>query len=208
MPTRLWLPLRWSRTAHPTGEQLLLALPTDLPGVLAREPAQLVGISASCTGELRLEEVFVADEWLIAGPAENVMSIGQGGNTGGHQTSTLALGLARAALQLVEEESARRQDLREPLDRLLEEHQRITDDLFSVVRGEPHCSNEQLRQNANSLVLRATQASLVAAKGAGYVVGHPAGRWCREALFFLVWSCPQPVVHANLCEMAGIDTWE
>ena len=44
-----------------------------------------------------------------------------------------------------------------------------------------------------------------AAKGTGYVVGHPAGRWCREALFFLVWSCPQAVLSANLCELAGIE---
>ena len=64
---------------------------------------------------------------------------------------------------------------------------------------------ESIRQRANSLVLRATQAALSAAKGSGYVVGHPAGRWCREALFFLVWSCPQPVAAANLCELAGID---
>jgi hypothetical protein len=47
---------------------------------------------------------------------------------------------------------------------------------------------------------------LVAAKGTGYVVGHPAGRWCREALFFLVWSCPQPVSAANLCELAGLES--
>jgi hypothetical protein len=27
----------------------------------------------------------------------------------------------------------------------------------------------------------------------------------REALFFLVWSCPQPVMQANLCELAGLE---
>jgi len=54
------------------------------------------------------------------------------------------------------------------------------------------------------LALRATQAALASAKGAGYLAGHPAGRWCREALFFLVWSCPAPVLQANLCELAGI----
>jgi hypothetical protein len=53
-------------------------------------------------------------------------------------------------------------------------------------------------------VLRATQAALAAAKGAGYVAGHEAGRWCREALFFLVWSCPPQVMEANLCELAGL----
>jgi hypothetical protein len=55
------------------------------------------------------------------------------------------------------------------------------------------------------LALRTSQAALAAAKGVGYVVGHPAGRWCREALFFLVWSCPQGVMTANLCELAGMD---
>ncbi|MEX1224544.1 MAG: acyl-CoA dehydrogenase, partial [Pirellulales bacterium] len=74
-----------------------------------------------------------------------------------------------------------------------------------MARGEPACGPEQLRTRANSLALRASQASLTAAKGAGYVWGHPAGRWCREALFFLVWSCPQPVLAANLCEFAGIE---
>jgi alkylation response protein AidB-like acyl-CoA dehydrogenase len=52
------------------------------------------------------------------------------------------------------------------------------------------------------MVLRATQAAMTAAKGAGYVEGHPVGRWCREALFFLVWSCPAPIAQAHLCEFA------
>jgi hypothetical protein len=80
----------------------------------------------------------------------------------------------------------------------------LVEDLLDVARGQSSCSKELIRQRANSLVLRATQAALSAAKGSGYVVGHPAGRWCREALFFLVWSCPQPVAAANLCELAGI----
>ena len=69
-----------------------------------------------------------------------------------------------------------------------------------ILRGP----NDELRTRANSLALRSTQAALAAAKGAGFVAGHPAGRWCREALFFLVWSCPQSVVAANLCELAGL----
>jgi len=75
-----------------------------------------------------------------------------------------------------------------------------------ICLGTPSCTKESLRQRANSLVSRASQAALSAAKGSGYVVGHPAGRWCREALFFLVWSCPQPVAAANLCELAGIES--
>ncbi|MFM7740287.1 MAG: acyl-CoA dehydrogenase, partial [Planctomycetota bacterium] len=81
----------------------------------------------------------------------------------------------------------------------------IHQDLLAAARGRSPCSNEQLRQRANSLVLRATQAALAVAKGAGYSPDHPVGRWCCEALFFLVWSCPQPVIDANLCELAGLE---
>jgi alkylation response protein AidB-like acyl-CoA dehydrogenase len=189
---------------QPTGAQLVVALPTDLPGVSTPEPARLIGLSASHTGQLRLKRTFVQDQHVIAGPIENVMAAGQGGTTGGYQTSTLALGLAKAAIDYITQEAARREDLQAPREALLAEYEQVTEELFSQVRGNPICSNQQLRGHANSLVLRAAQAALVTAKGTGYLVGHPSGRWCREALFFLVWSCPQPVVHASLCELAGI----
>ena len=64
--------------------------------------------------------------------------------------------------------------------------------------------SETVRQKANSLVLRAAQAYLAASKGAGFVMGHPAERAVREAMFFLVWSCPQPVVSAALREFACV----
>ncbi len=186
-----------------TEQQLLVVLPTELPGVSIPEPAQLVGVSASATGELRLDQVMIEDQWVLAGPVENVMSQGAS-SPGGYETSTLALGLADAAIQFLATEAAKRADLEAPLHALRHEHQEVSETLFDVVRGAPNCSSETLRQRANSLALRSAQASLAAAKGTGYVLGHPAGRWCREALFFLVWSCPQPVLSANLCELAGI----
>jgi len=189
---------------QPTNEQLLVALPTDLPGVRAAPPAQMVGLTASRTGPLHLDRVEVDERWVLAGPVENVMSRGIGSRSGGHETSTLALGLARAAVTFLQTESEKRDALAAPACALREEYERVEAALFSTLAGTPACSTEQLRQQANSLALRASQAALAAAKGTGYVVGHPAGRWCREALFFLVWSCPQPVVNANLCELAGI----
>ena len=90
------------------------------------------------------------------------------------------------------------------MEALKQEYAELRDQLIQAAAGEIECSNEQVRTSANSLVLRATQASLAAAKGAGFVTGHPAGRWCREALFFMVWSCPQPVMNAHLCQLAGI----
>src|SRR5439155_13294185 len=55
-----------------------------------------------------------------------------------------------------------------------------------------------LRGQANTLVLRATQTALTAAKGAGFLRQHPAQRWARQAMVFLVWSCPRPAAEATL----------
>ncbi len=187
------------------GRQILVALPTDLPGVEIPEPPELVGLSASHTGEVRLHRVRIERRWLLAGPAEEVMKIGIGAGTGGLQTSTLAIALAGAALDYLESEQVQRPNLADPAAELRREHASLEKTLLSLASGETVCSNDELRAQANSIALRASQAALAAAKGSGYVVGHPAGRWCREALFFLVWSCPQGVMAANLCELAGLD---
>jgi hypothetical protein len=51
-------------------------------------------------------------------------------------------------------------------------------------------------------VLRATQAALTASKGTGFLRSHPAQRWARQALFFLVWSYPRPAAEATLAYLA------
>jgi len=186
------------------GRQVLLAVPRDVAGVIVEPPLKLVGISASQTGPLRFEQAVVPRQWLLAGPTENIMDSGIGAKSGGLQTSTLAAGLADAAISFVERESPQRQELAAVGRSLRSQWTCLCDDLLQVAGGAGVCSNEQLRTRANSLVLRATQSALAAAKGAGYVVGHPVGRWCREALFFLVWSCPQGVLQAGMCELAGI----
>lgn len=186
------------------GRQILVAVPTSHAGVSVPAAQKLVGVSASQTGEVRFERVELGREWLLAGPINDVMQQGVGAKTGGLQTSTLAIGLAAAAVEYLQSESERRRDLCRAAERLQAELFQLQTDLLAMADGDQMCTNEELRARANSLVLRAAQAALAAAKGTGYVVGHPAGRWCREALFFLVWSCPQPVMAANLCELAGI----
>ena len=184
--------------------ELLVAMPTDVTGVSTPPATELVGLTESQTGRVCFERAEVERSWLLAGPVEQVMKQGVGARTGGLQTSTLALGLAAAAIEYLANEALNRPDLRTPSESLRAEWQHLKSKLLSAAEGVPVCSNEELRTRANSLVLRATQAALAAAKGTGYAKGHAAGRWCTEALFFLVWSCPQPVMAANLCELAGI----
>jgi alkylation response protein AidB-like acyl-CoA dehydrogenase len=163
----------------------------------------LVALSASCTDQVALHDVEINAEHLIAGPIAEVMKSGVGAGTGGLQTSTLAVGLARAAIDYLKAESIKRNDLSLVADTMERQIDELQQRLLNAAAGQV-CDASEIRGDANRLVMRTTQAAMTAAKGAGYVQGHPVGRWCREALFFLVWSCPQPVASAQMCELAGI----
>ena len=103
-------------------------------------------------------------------------------------------------------EAEKRPDLLEVHGALDAEWTRLHQDLLMALAGEgaesPQLSAETIRRRANSLALRMTQAYLAATKGAGFLANHPASRFVREAMFFLVWSCPQPVLAAQLQEFA------
>lgn len=184
------------------GDQILAAVPSTHRGVRAAEPMELIAVSGSCTGRVEFEDVEIGPDDLLAGPSPDVMKQGVGAGTGGLQTTTLAMGVSMAAIDFLLHESEIRNELAEVAQKLKADCSAIIDDLHQW--QTPRCSPGDLRQRANSMVLRSTQAALTAAKGAGFVEGHPVGRWAREALFFLVWSCPQPVLQASLCELAGL----
>jgi alkylation response protein AidB-like acyl-CoA dehydrogenase len=189
------------------GKQALIALPTDADGVSCREPARLLALTASQTASIQLDHARVPARHLLAGPVEGVMKQGRGGGTGSVTTSSLAVGLSRRAVTLLERETERRPELGEITRSLSDELRGLRHDLLLAADEEietspPECSPESIRRRANSLALRSTQAALTASKGAGFVAGHPAERAVREAMFFLVWSCPQPVASAALREFA------
>lgn len=187
------------------GRQIIFSIETNRDGVVVESGQRLVALTGSQTGKVICDSVKVSKQDVLSGPAENVLiTVGKASSTGGLQTSTLALGLAQAAIDFIGQQSQVRSDLVASYETLGRQHAELKDTLLRAAGGASDCSKEEIRSEANSLVLRATQAALVAAKGAGFVKGHPVGRWCQEALFFLVWSCPQVVLDANLCELAGI----
>ncbi|MFT5300705.1 MAG: alkylation response protein AidB-like acyl-CoA dehydrogenase [Mariniblastus sp.] len=188
-----------------SGEQVLFAIPQHTPGVSVAPWFDLVALSNSQTGPVKCEQVTVAKSQVLAGPSDNVLALAGIPSTGSLQTSSLAIGLSQAAIEFIRAETKTRPDLEPVFNALNAQLVELKYKLLTVASGDPICTNEDLRTDANSLVLRATQAAMVAAKGTGYVKGHPVGRWCQEALFFLVWSCPQSVLNANLCELAGIE---
>jgi alkylation response protein AidB-like acyl-CoA dehydrogenase len=185
-----------------TGMQLLAALPGDQPGVHVGPAMDLIALQGSITAEVRLEQVALDRRWLLAGPAERVLVTGHSG-PGGLETSCLALGLAGAAIDYVVQEAVVRADLRASADNLERERRTLREELHRLANeGGAAEHATELRTLANSLVLRATQVALTVSKGTGFLRNHPAQRWARQALFFLVWSCPRPTTEATLAHLA------
>jgi alkylation response protein AidB-like acyl-CoA dehydrogenase len=185
-----------------TGIQVLAVLSSKLSGVHVQPPLDLMALQGSLTAEVRLERVKLDRRWLLAEPAQNVLTAGRSG-PGGLETSCLALGLAGGAIEYVANEAATRADLRESAQNLEHERRRVREELHQLAtQGGKAESATALRTRANSLVLRATQVALTASKGTGFLRDHPAQRWARQALFFLVWSCPRPTTEATLASLA------
>jgi alkylation response protein AidB-like acyl-CoA dehydrogenase len=194
----------------PDGRQVLIALPTDAAGVSIQPHARLLALTASHTATVEVQQTRLSSDFLLAGPVENVMQSGVGAGTGGLTTSVLALGLAQRCLNLIETQAGMRADIRPVAEPFAAEVGQLRTDLFQAAKEEDISPGKTLpaaviRQRANSLALRMSQATLAISKGAGYVTGHPAELAVREALFFLVWSCPQPVVNEYLRELSCSD---
>ncbi len=142
---------------------------------------------------------------VLAGPAVDVMSQPGAVGTAGLETSALALGQAHAALRALTDIAPAQTELAEPLDVLCENWQTLWKQLIAQARGDADAvPSAQIRSAANTLVLRSTQAYLTVTKGTGFLRSEPAQRWARQALFFLVWSCPTPVAHAAIRDLAGL----
>ena len=189
------------------GRQILVALPTDRPGIHVQPPADLLALNGSQTASIDIQNVELDRRFLLAGPVEGVMQQGQGGGTGSVATSSLAVGLCVRTVAILSAEAQSRGDLKAAVEQFTAELAELRRDLYAAARGEcteqtPHLSNGSIRRRSNSLALRTTQALMAASKGAGFVAGHPAERSVRESMFFLVWSCPQPLMEAALREFA------
>jgi alkylation response protein AidB-like acyl-CoA dehydrogenase len=185
------------------GRQVLAVLPTDLPGVHVAAPLDLMALRGSITTEVHCDRVRLGREWVLAGPAERVLEAGRGG-AGGLETSCLALGLVTAAVDFLTREAEARPNLRPVAERMRGRLGRTWHELERLAEGANTPEEATaLRGRANVLALQASQAALTAGKGTAFVRPHPAQRWARQAMFFLVWSCPWPAASATLDSLSG-----
>lgn len=172
------------------GEQALFLLPTNVSGVTVDPILSLSSLVGSQTSSVRCENVLLSEQYLLAGPKERVLG---GGGGGGLETSCLALGLTKAATNFLREESKNRIELVAIADRLELELKQSRAQMLLLAADPQMEAVLELRAQCTLLALRSSQAALLFAKGKGFVQPHPAQRWSRQALFFLVWSCPRSV---------------
>ncbi len=178
------------------GGQMFFVVPTDAVGLTIDPPMSMLALSGSRTSAVQFQRVR---------PALAIAPTGGGPRTGGLATTALAVGATRASTTVIVRESQTRPGLALIAAEFTAEINGLTARLAAACGGIEPEQRDQLRAAANGLVVRAAQAALTASKGAGFVAGHPVERFVRESLFFLVWSCPQAVTDAVLCELAGID---
>ncbi len=183
------------------GNQILAVISSDRAGVEIHEPMQLAALQASCTGAVHCRDVRVEPHEIIRGPCEQVLSIRAPVKS--LTVSACGIGLAGAMWQAIDAIPAAATDTFKPVcDRLRDAFRRLRDELYDAAEKRSDPSAEvpayEIRSSINDLVQRLAIALMTLAKGTGMLIDHPAQRLAREALFFLVWSAPDPVRQQTL----------
>lgn len=180
------------------GRQLVFVLPTHAPGVTVHPPLKLATLSAAPTSAIDCVDVLIEPDRIVAGPALKALARRSNGLPIGQAFA--ALGLARAALQLIEKlpqpSAATTYDsLKLQLDEL---SRSVRDANTHLAEDQDLQSGPLIRSECNNLALRAAHAAVALYKGAALRIDHPAQRLAREAMFLLVWSSPASVTDRNL----------
>ena len=180
------------------GGQILFLLEAQAGGVTIEPAMQLVSLRASLTSSIVLKDVVVGDQWLLRGPVEKALvrrnkslELGQ---------TFLATGLCLSALDLIGEH--RSEAARDAGGRFAEQLETLREEIKELSRpGNEKAAAEaspRIRGACNELAVRMTHAGVALYKGTGLLVDHPAQRLAREAMFLLVWSCPNPVIDCTV----------
>ena len=181
--------------ADDAGGQVLFAIPTDAPGVTIEPPLPLVALRETWTSRVRCENVAVERDLVLLGPAPNVLSLRR--KSVPIPQAFLALGHARGAPDLIaEHDSDRARNLVRKLGKQIDAlHARV---VAACAPGSDPSLIPLLRGECNELALRVTHAAVALYKGNALLLSHPAQRLAREAMFLLVWSCPDPVIDCTV----------
>ena len=180
------------------GQQILFLLQQQQQGVTLDPPMGMVALTNTLTSSIHLKRVVIEDSWILRHPSDNALSGRRNSLTLGQ--TFIATGLTQSALSLIAKHDSDR--ARAAGDRFTQQLADLRAEIKTLCQPgketDAQNANARLRGSCNDLALRSTQAAVALYKGTALLRNHPAQRLAREALFLLVWSCPNPVIDCTL----------
>ncbi len=175
------------------GGYLMFVVPPGAPELTLRPCPAFAGMEGTGTFNVRLKDVHIPPEDVLAGPDEFAAYITRI-KPGFLLTQIgLGLGLIRASLDTIHTANQRLGHVNIYLDHQSESLERDwlalsaqTARLADQGQGAPSLDVLRARARASELTLCATQSAALHAGAAGYLMSHPAQRRLREALFVAI----------------------
>ena len=146
---------------------------------------KLTALNACDTAKVSIDSV-VSKDCLIH------RTVSGATKTGSLRSAAMALGIAAQSLSIIKKQAQKRPALKQTEKNLQQQLQHFQEQLLHNV------DRISYRFAVNQLALSSSQQALVATKGRGYLLSEQASTLCQQALFFLVWSCPESVQYKHL----------
>ena len=185
------------------GQQILALLQQNQTGVTLGPAMNLVALTCTKTGPIQLENAFIDDSHNLRGPTTNALAGRRNSLTLGQ--TFIATGLTQSALNLIAKHDSDR--ARAAHDRFAQQLKELKSEIAKLCQpgreADAANANARIRGSCNDLALRVTHAAIALYKGSALLRDHPAQRLAREAMFLLVWSCPNPVIDCTVDLLAG-----
>ncbi len=186
------------------GRQILVVLRRGQGGVKFGLAMDLVALNCTMTRPIELQQTFVTDDFnVLRGPTANALAGRRNAVTLGQ--TFIATGLTQSALNLIAKHDSDR--ARAAHDRFAQQLAELRSEIAALCQpgreADAGIANARVRGACNDLALRVTHAAIALYKGTALMRHHPAQRLAREAMFLLVWSCPNPVIDCTIDLLSG-----
>lgn len=176
------------------GTEVMFLLPCDAPGVTLRPCAPFSGMEGTGTYGVRLDDVFISEDLVIADPMRPWLARIKGGfillQTG------MALGLVTGCIESIEQVERSLGEVNRYLQdrpsQLADEAAALKEKIWALAedpyQDDPHFMLEVLaaRAEGSMLSLRAAQSALLHQGARGYVMSSPVQRRVRESHFVAI----------------------
>jgi alkylation response protein AidB-like acyl-CoA dehydrogenase len=178
-------------------------LTPDLPGFAPARPEEKMGLTASHTAAVRLDDVPVPADRLVGEPGRGLAIALSALDSGRLGVAAVATGLAQSALDLAVDYAVQRETFGRPIA----EHQGVQfllADMAAAVEssratylvaarrrdaGKPYSRQASIAKLlATDAAMKVTTDAVQVLGGAGYTRDHPAERYMREAKVFQIFE--------------------